>query len=112
MATAHIRHVVAMVRHVLENLDQPMRNEDVTEMTGFHSNYALKIFSIAMKIPLKQFILRMRLLRARSFLLESDVAIAAVAEHRGFGSTSQFYAHFAAAYGMAPNQLRIKYGGA
>ena len=112
LATAHIRHVVAMVRYVFENLEQPMKNEDVTEVTGLHPNYALNIFSKAMNIPLKQFILRMRLLRARSLLLESDVAISTVAEESGFGSTSQFYAHFAAAYGMAPNQLRVKYVGA
>ena len=112
LASAHIRHVVNMVRHVLENLDQHMKNEDVTEVTGLHPNYALNIFSRAMNIPLKQFILRMRLLRARSLLLESDVAISTVAAESGFGSTSQFYAHFAAAYGMAPNQLRIKYVGA
>lgn len=111
-ASAHIRHVVNMVRHVLENLSQPMNNEDVTKVTGFHPNYALNIFSKAMDIPLKQFILRMRLLRARGLLLESDVAIATVATESGFGSTSQFYAHFAAAYGMAPNQLRVKYVGA
>ena len=108
-ASAHIRHVVNMVRHILENLDQPMKNEDVTTVTGLHPNYALNIFSKAMNIPLKQFILRMRLLHARGLLLESDVAISKVATQSGFGSTSQFYAHFAAAYGMAPNQLRIKY---
>ena len=112
LASSHIRHVVAMVRYVFENLEQPMKNEDVTEATGLHPNYALNIFSKAMSIPLKQFILRMRLLRARSLLLESDVAISTVATESGFGSTSQFYAHFAAAYGMAPNQLRVKYVGA
>lgn len=112
LASAHTRHVVNMVRHVLENLEQPMKNEDVTEVTGLHPNYALNIFSKAMNIPLKQFILRMRLLRARGLLLESDVAISKVATESGFGSTSQFYAHFAAAYGMAPNQLRVKYVGA
>ena len=107
-ASSHIRQVVSMVRHVLENLSQPMKNEDVTKVTGLHPNYALNIFSKAMNIPLKQFILRMRLLRARGLLLESDMAISQVANESGFGSTSQFYAHFAAAYGMAPNQLRVK----
>ena len=98
LASAHIRHVVAMVRYVFENLEQPMRNEDVTEVTGLHPNYALNIFSKAMNIPLKQFILRMRLLRARGLLLESDVAISKVATESGFGSTSQFYAQIGRAH--------------
>lgn len=109
LSSSHIRHVVAMVRHVLENLGQPMTNADVTGVTGLHPNYALGIFTKAMNLPLKQFILRMRLLRARGMLLESDTAITTIAVESGFGSTSQFYAHFAAAYGISPSKLRDKY---
>ncbi len=111
LTSSHIRHVVAMVRHVLENLDQPLTNADVTTVTGLHPNYALGIFTKVMSLPLKQFILRMRLLRARGMLLESDTAISTIAVESGFGSTSQFYAHFSAAYGTSPNQLRETYLG-
>jgi AraC family transcriptional regulator, melibiose operon regulatory protein len=106
LPTPHVRHVVDMVRHVLENLHEPLKNEDVTRVTGLHPNYALSLFSRTMLLPLKQFIIRMRLLRARGMLLESDTAIATIAVESGFGSASQFFAHFSAAYGMSPMQLR------
>jgi AraC-like DNA-binding protein len=106
LPTPHVRHVVDMVRHVLENLHEPLKNEDVTKVTGLHTNYALSLFSRTMLLPLKQFIIRMRLLRARGMLLESDAAIATIAVESGFGSASQFYAHFSAAYGVSPMQLR------
>jgi AraC family transcriptional regulator, melibiose operon regulatory protein len=106
LPTPHVRHVVDMVRHVLENLHEPLKNEDVTKVTGLHPNYALSLFSRTMLLPLKQFIIRMRLLRARGMLLESDTAIATIAVESGFGSASQFYAHFSAAYGLSPMQLR------
>jgi AraC family transcriptional regulator, melibiose operon regulatory protein len=109
LSSQHIHHVVAMIRHVLDNLANPMRNADVTAVTGLHTNYALNIFTKAMNIPLRQFVLRMRLLRARGMLLESNLAITSVAVESGFGSTSQFYAQFSAAYGTSPNQLRQKY---
>ncbi len=109
LSSSHIKHVVSMVRHVLENLDQHLSNAEVTAVTGLHPNYALGIFTKAMNIPLKQFILRMRLLRARGMLLESDTAITTIAVESGFGSTSQFYAHFASAYGVSPSKLRDKY---
>jgi AraC family transcriptional regulator, melibiose operon regulatory protein len=109
LASPHVRHVVAMVRHVLENIQEPLRNGDVTAVTGLHGNYALSLFSRTMLIPLKQFIIRMRLLRARGMLLESDLAISSVAMESGFGSVSQFYAHFNAAYGQSPQQLRDTY---
>jgi AraC family transcriptional regulator, melibiose operon regulatory protein len=111
LSSSHIRHVVAMVRYVFDNLGQPLNNTIVSSVTGLHPNYALSVFSQVMNLPLKQFILRMRLLRARGLLLESDVAITTIAVQSGFGSTSQFYAHFSAAYGISPNQLRERYLG-
>jgi len=109
LSSSHIRHVVTMVQYVLENITEPLRNGQVTAKTGVHPNYALAIFTRIMNIPLKQFILRMKLLRARGLLLESDIAISKVAEESGFGSTSQFYAHFSSAYGISPNRLRERY---
>lgn len=107
LPSPHVRHAVTMVRHVLDNLNSPMKNADVTAATGLHVNYALALFARIMQLPLKQFIIRMRLLKARGMLLESDTAIATIAVECGFGSASQFYAHFAAAYGTTPMQLRL-----
>ena len=109
LSSAHIRHVIAMVRLVLENLDKPLRNSDITAVTGLHENYALGLFTRIMQIPLKQFVLRMRLMRARALLVESSLAIASVAEASGFSSISQFYHQFRAAYGTSPNAVRSQY---
>ena len=108
LGAAHVRHVVAMVRHILENLTGPMTNSDVTAVTGLHENYALSIFSRTMRMPMKRFIIRMRLIRARALLVESPLAISAVAEMSGFASISQFYAHFRAGYGISPHALRTR----
>lgn len=94
LSSAHVRHVIAMVRHVLENLEKPLRNSDVTAVTGLHENYALTLFSRVMQVTLKQFIIRMRLMRARALLVESSMAITSVVAASGFSSMSQFYAHF------------------
>ena len=94
LSSVHIRHVIAMVRLVLENLEKPLKNADITAVTGLHENYALGLFTRIMQIPLKQFVLRMRLMRARALLVESSLAIASVAEASGFTSISQFYAQF------------------
>jgi AraC family transcriptional regulator, melibiose operon regulatory protein len=109
LATPHVRHVVAMLRHIIEHIQEPLRNEDVTKVTGLHRNYALSLFTRTMNVSLKQFIIRMRLLRTRGLLLEQDSAIATIAAESGFGSASQFYAHFSAAYGTSPQQLRDSY---
>lgn len=109
ISSAHIRHVVAMVRFIMENLAQPMTNADVAAVTGLHQNYALSIFSRIMRIPIKEFVIRMRLLRARGLLTESLAPITTVVAEAGFSSVSQFYQHFKAAYGLAPQAMRKHY---
>lgn len=109
LSSAHVRHVIAMVRYVLENLDKPLLNAQVTAVTGLHENYAVSLFSRTMQVPLKQFINRMRLMRARALLVESSTAISAVAEQSGFSSITQFYAQFRTGYGISPAALRQHY---
>jgi AraC-like DNA-binding protein len=109
LSSAHVRHVIAMVRFVLENLEKPLLNAQVTAVTGLHENYALSLFSRTMQVPLKQFINRMRLMRARALLVESSTAISAVAEQSGFSSITQFYAQFRTGYGISPAALRQHY---
>jgi len=109
LASSHIKHVIAMLRFVLENLDQPLSNQDVTKVTRLSTNYALDLFSETVHTPLKQFIIRMRLLRARAMLLESQQAIATIATDCGFMSISQFYHHFDKNYGISPSAMRAQY---
>lgn len=109
LSSAHIRHVVAMVRFIMENLGNPITNADVARVTGLHENYALSLFTRTMRLPMKKFIIRMRMLRARALLMGSNMAIATVAEQAGFASISQFYTHFKAAFGMPPHAMRAKY---
>jgi AraC family transcriptional regulator, melibiose operon regulatory protein len=90
LSSAHIRHVIAMARYALENLGHPMPNSEITAVTGLHENYALTLFTRIMHLPLKQFVIRMRLMRALSLLVENSMAIADVVEASGFASVSQF----------------------
>jgi AraC family transcriptional regulator, melibiose operon regulatory protein len=109
LSSTHIRHVIEMVRFVMENLDAPLTNADITAVTGLHQNYAMGLFSRVMRLPLKRFVIRMRLMRARALLVESSAAIPTVALSSGFSSISQFYHHFGQAYGMSPRELRERY---
>ncbi len=111
MSSSNARHVVAMIRHVMENLGDRLSNADVTRVTGLHMNYALSIFSSVMRIPLKRFIIRMRLARARGLLAESDLPVATIAANCGFGSQSQFYEAFKVAYGTTPRAARLGHKG-
>ena len=109
LSSTHIRHAIEMVRFILENLDKPLKNAEIAAVTSLHENYAIALFSRIMRIPPRQFMVRMRLMRARALLVESSMAIPSVAEASGFSSISQFYHRFREAYGVTPREMRDRY---
>lgn len=101
-----VAYVVAMVRHIVENIADPLSLEEIAKVVGLHPNYAANVFTKVMHIPIQKFVIRMRLIRARSLLFDATIPIADVAFRAGFVSHTQFYEHFRRAYGMTPNQMR------
>lgn len=108
-AATPLRYVVAMVRHILEHLGEPLRAEDVAKVVGLHPNYALNLFTDVMRVPMHKFVVRMRLIRARYLLFEGNLSIENVAFESGFTALSQFYVQFRNAYGLTPRQMRAHY---
>ena len=108
-AASPLRYVVAMLRHILENLSEPLRAEDVAKVVGLHPNYALNLFGDVMRVPMHKFVVRMRLIRARHLLFEGSLSIENVAYESGFSALSQFYVQFRNAYGLTPRQMRAHY---
>lgn len=104
-----LRYVVAMVRHILENLAEPLSADDIAGVVGLHPNYALNLFTSVMNVSLHRFVTRMRLIRARALLFEGELSIENVAYRSGFSSLSQFYEHFRNAYGITPRKMRTTY---
>ncbi len=104
-----LRYVVAMVRHILENLAEPLSANDIARVVGLHPNYALNLFSSVMNVSLHRFVTRMRLIRARGLLFEGELSIENIAFQSGFSSLSQFYEHFRNAYGITPRKMRSTY---
>lgn len=101
-----VRYVVRMVRHIVENITDPLSAEDIARVVGLHPNYATNLFTKVMHISVQKFVTRMRLIRARSLLFDGSLSIANVAFQAGFVSQTQFYEHFRKAYGMTPSQMR------
>jgi AraC-like DNA-binding protein len=108
-AATPLRYVVAMLRHILEHLSDPLRAEDVAKVVGLHPNYALNLFTEVMRVPMHKFVVRMRLIRARYLLFEGNLSIENVAFESGFSALSQFYVQFRSAYGITPRQMRAHY---
>ncbi|WDR04182.1 helix-turn-helix domain-containing protein [Devosia algicola] len=101
-----VRYVVAMVRHIVENLGEPLDAKSIAAVVGLHPNYALNLFTKVMQISVQKFVVRMRLIWARSLMMDGNLSIANIAYQCGFTSLTQFYEHFRKAYGTTPRELR------
>ncbi len=101
-----VRYVVQMVRHIVENLGEPLTTQTIAEVVGLHPNYATNLFTKVMHISIQKFVVRMRLIKARSLLFEGNLSIANIAFQSGFASQTQFYDHFRKAYGTTPREMR------
>ncbi|MEO8758820.1 MAG: helix-turn-helix domain-containing protein [Devosia sp.] len=108
-AATPLRYAVAMIKYVLEHLAEPLPASDVAEIVGLHPNYALNLFTSVMNVSLHKFVVRMRLIRARSLLFETSLSIENIAFHSGFTGKSQFYEQFREAYGISPREMRTKF---
>lgn len=108
-AATPLRYVVAMIKHILEHLNEPLRAEDIAKVVGLHPNYALNLFTSVMNVSMHKFVVRMRLIRARSLLFEGELSIENVAFSSGFSALSQFYEQFRNAYGITPREMRANY---
>jgi AraC-like DNA-binding protein len=104
-----LRHIVAMVRHMVEHASEPLNVAAIAEVVGLHPNYAQTLFKRVMQISMHRFLLRMRLIRARELLFTSELSIENIAFASGFASSSQFYFQFSRAYGLPPHRLKREY---
>jgi len=107
--TTPLRHIVVMVRHIVEHISEPLDATSIANVVGLHPNYAQSLFTCVMHISMHRFVTRMRLIRARELLFASDLSIENIAFASGFASVSQFYSQFVRAYGLPPYRLKREY---
>jgi len=106
---APLRHIVAMVKYIVEHISEPLDVPAIAKVVDLHPNYAHTLFKRVMHISVHRFVLRMRLMRARELLFTSDLPIENIAFESGFNSVSQFYFQFSRAYGLPPYRLKRQF---
>lgn len=111
-ASAGMRHVVAMLRVIMDTLEQPVAMREITGVTGLNANYASNLFARTMRVSLKAFVVRMKIARARALLLDTDDSVQEIAFRCGFNSPAQFHAQFTRMHGLPAGEFRRRGRGA
>ncbi len=88
------------------NYLHPIKMKDIAANLGIHTNYLSNIFTEEMGISPKQYLLELRIEKAKRFLLESDVSIGRVAHRVGYDDPLYFSRLFYKSVGMSPTEFR------
>ena len=95
----------AAVEYIREHLsDQNLSNEELAKQCGFSEVYLRRLFKEHRGITPKQYILDLRLKKARELLTNSGLRVSEIAELCGFSSVYHFSRAFHSAVGMPPSE--------
>lgn len=92
--------------YILENLDSPLRLDDVAGHANVSSYYFCKVFKQATGITFTEFVNRQRVERAKRLLVDPEARVTEIAYDVGFQSLSQFNRSFLKIVGESPTEYR------
>lgn len=100
----YVARVNRAIDHVVRNLREPLRLEDLSRVACFSPFHFHRIFRSLMGETLNQFVRRIRLERALYLMSHKpDLSLTEIAFECGFGSSSDFARSFKKRFGVPPS---------
>lgn len=104
--TDGMHHVVEMARYTVSNFRSNITPTDIARAIHLNPNYAMTLFKETVGTTLGRYLTRCRIAEAQRLLLATSMTTAEIAHTAGFGSQSNFYAHFTRDCGLSPSAYR------
>lgn len=95
-----------VLKHIDEQLDEPLRVEQLAEMVGLSRSHFSRAFQRMTGHSPQRFIINRRLCKARTLLLTSTANLAQIAAQSGFSSHAHMTAVFRKELGVTPSRCR------
>ena len=106
----YVERVNRAIDHIVQNLAQPLRLEDVSEAARFSPFHFHRVFKALIGETLNQFVKRQRLERALYLMSHAPKrSLTDVALHCGFASSSDFSRNFKQHFGSAPSEFDLEH---
>ncbi len=97
--------LLSVIRYIEENLSDPeLTNEKIARQRGISEVYLRKLFIASFNITPKQYVIDLRLKKARSMLSDTPYSVTAISEMCGFSSLYHFCRIFKEKTGVTPSQ--------
>ncbi len=94
------------IRIMRQHIEQPLATNEVAETIGVSTRQLERLFAQHLQTSPKRFMMDLRLARARTLLVHTDMSIVEIALACGFVSPSHFSRVYQKAFGTRPNRQR------
>lgn len=102
--------LAGVIEYVERNISDPLlSNEQLAKQIGFSEVYLRKLFLKYYNTTPKQYILDIRLQKAKQLLTDTPFSVTAIAEECGFSSVFHFCRAFRQKVGMTPTEYSKRY---
>lgn len=98
--------VDSIIEYIHKNSSSPLTNIAIGEKFGYHPNYISSVIKLSTGMPLHQYLIRVRLMKAVEMLENSNHTISEIAELCGFCDIAYFSAYFKKHFGTSPANYR------
>ncbi len=96
------------IRHIESNLsDTALSNQQLAHVLGISEVYLRKLFLKELNVTPKQYVLKMRMQKAKQLLIDTPYSVTAIAEECGFSSLYHFCRAFKQHTGLSPTEYTL-----
>lgn len=107
IAHENIARINNAILYIEENIQSKLLLEDIAKAAHFSPYHFHRLFSVVMGETVNNFITRIRIEKAASFLLhKNEVSVTDISEITGFSSLSSFSRAFKKFYGISPQDFK------
>jgi len=106
LAGVRLRRVLA---HIAESSAESVPNAELAALCGMSPAHFSREFRRAVGLPPHQYMMKLRLERAREALLSADGRIVDIAQDCGFTNASHFSRAFSTQFGLSPANFRYQH---
>ena len=98
--------ILRVKKYVNDNIEEDMRRSDVAEFVHLNEDYLTRVFRRETGLSLKEYMIREKMLAARSMIRTTNLPISFVAARFGYCNYSHFSKAYKKEFGLAPAEER------
>lgn len=96
-------------KYIIENFDKPLKLDEISSMLGFNSAYFSSLFKKETGENLSEFLMKVRIEKAKELLVSTDASLVDIAEQVGYTDLKYFSKLFKKEIEISPSDYRKLY---